>query len=71
MRLFTDENNPLAVIEHPTPETATIKFSPNAVQQRDLAADGLKGQLVVEYDVDRTAHPGEFLASVKMLSIYM
>ena len=54
----------MAVIEEPTPESAIITYAPNADQQRELAAEGLKGQLSVEYDVDRKAHPGEFLASV-------
>ncbi|PSN48670.1 hypothetical protein C0J52_04778, partial [Blattella germanica] len=55
--------NSLAKIEHPTPQVATVTFAPNADQQRELASDGLKGQLIVEYDVDRTSNPGEVLVN--------
>ncbi|XP_023709353.1 inter-alpha-trypsin inhibitor heavy chain H4 isoform X1 [Cryptotermes secundus] len=59
----SEASNPLVIIERPSPESAVVKFWPTEQQQRDLAAEGLQGQLVVEYEVDRTSRPGEVLVS--------
>jgi hypothetical protein len=56
----TETTNDLVVIERPSAESALVKFWPSEEQQRELATEGLQGQLVVEYDVDRTT-PGEVL----------
>jgi hypothetical protein len=63
MRFFslTETTNSLATIERPTAESAVIKFWPTQQQQQELAGEGIQGQLVVEYDVDRTSRPGEVL----------
>ncbi|KAJ9587862.1 hypothetical protein L9F63_018696, partial [Diploptera punctata] len=59
----TNSANPLASIERPTTTTAVVKFNPTPEQQKELAKDGLKGQFIVEYDVDRTSNPGEVLVN--------
>lgn len=48
-------------IDRPSAESAVVKFWPSDEQQRELAAEGLQGQLVVKYDVDRMSRPGEVL----------
>ncbi|XP_069689636.1 inter-alpha-trypsin inhibitor heavy chain H4-like [Periplaneta americana] len=53
--------NPLVTKERPTPQSAVVRFAPTPDQQRDLASDGIKGHLVVEYDVSRTGHPTQVL----------
>ena len=62
MFLFSGITNPLATVER-TSERAVISFTPTPDQQRELASDGIKGQFIVEYDVDRTSHTGEVLVS--------
>ncbi|XP_069689635.1 inter-alpha-trypsin inhibitor heavy chain H4-like isoform X2 [Periplaneta americana] len=57
----TGATNPLVTTEHPTPHSAVVRFVPTADQQRELASDGIKGQLVVEYDVSRTENPTQVL----------
>lgn len=57
----TEASNPLVTIERPSPESAVVKFWPTGQQQRELAAEGLQGQLAVEYEVDRTSRPGQVL----------
>ncbi|PSN48681.1 hypothetical protein C0J52_04780 [Blattella germanica] len=52
--------NNLVTIERPNPQTAVVKFTPTAEEQRALAQEGIKCQLVVEYDVDRS-QSGELL----------
>jgi hypothetical protein len=59
--LHTETTNSLATIERPSPESAVIKFWPTRQEQQELANEGIQGQLVVEYDVDRTSRPGEVL----------
>jgi hypothetical protein len=49
--------NPLAIIEHTTPRSAVVRWAPTPEEQRQLAIDGVRGQLVVESDVDRLTHP--------------
>jgi hypothetical protein len=60
----TEASNPLVAIERPSPESAVVKFWPTEEQQRELAAEGLQGQLVVEYEVDRTSRAGEILVRI-------
>ncbi|XP_069689624.1 inter-alpha-trypsin inhibitor heavy chain H4-like isoform X3 [Periplaneta americana] len=55
--------NPLAVIERPSTSSAIVRFAPTPDQQRQLASEGIKGQLIVEYDVNRTAHSGQVLVN--------
>jgi len=59
----SETTNPLATIERPSAESAVIKFWPTQQQQQELAGEGIQGQLVIEYDVDRTSRPGEILVS--------
>jgi len=58
---LTESTNPLVTIERPSAESAVIKFWPTQQEQQELAGEGIQGQLVVEYDVDRTSRPGEVL----------
>ena len=60
----------MATTERPTSNSAVVTFSPTPQQQRDLAADGIKGQLIVEYDVDRAARPGEVLVRCQCIHFY-
>ena len=53
----------LATVLRPTPHSATIKFAPTPDQQRKLSTDGIKGQLAVLYDVDRSTFPSQLLVS--------
>ncbi|XP_069689616.1 inter-alpha-trypsin inhibitor heavy chain H4-like isoform X2 [Periplaneta americana] len=55
--------NSLVTIERPTAQSALVRFAPTPDQQRDLASDGIKGQLIVEYDVNRTEHPTQVLVN--------
>jgi len=63
--------NSLAKIEQPSSTEAQIWFSPSIEDQRELTkklADkkeqvGLRGQFVVQYDVDRDPQAGEVLVS--------
>ncbi|XP_069689610.1 inter-alpha-trypsin inhibitor heavy chain H4-like [Periplaneta americana] len=61
--LTTESNNSLATIERPSPVSAIVKFNPTEDEQRELSSEGIQGQLVVEYDVDRTAQPGVILVN--------
>ncbi|KAJ8872035.1 hypothetical protein PR048_028375, partial [Dryococelus australis] len=56
-------DNPLAEIKRPSPNTATIRWAPSTDDQRELNEEGVKGQLVILYDVDRASHPEQILVS--------
>ena len=58
-----DTINTLATILRPTPHSAVVKFAPTPDEQRKLSNDGIKGQLVVLYDVDRSSFPSQILVS--------
>nr|CAD7575452.1 unnamed protein product [Timema californicum] len=55
------ENNYLAEVEHPKPRMARVRWSASPQQQKDLNKEGVKGQLVILYDVDRTSHQDQVL----------
>lgn len=68
--MSTSENvqhlDPQSDIKIINPKTASIKFRPNAARQRRMThylgnnmCDGLSGQFVVQYDVEREALNGE------------
>nr|CAD7399796.1 unnamed protein product [Timema poppensis] len=57
----TSQVNTLAKIEHPTPNEAVIHWAPTLEEQKSINKDGVKGQLIVRYDVDRLAHPEQIL----------
>jgi uncharacterized protein YegL len=48
-------------IERPTPRTAKITWSPSDKQQQQISDAGVKGQLIVRYDVDRVSNPNQIL----------
>ena len=47
-----------------SPSTAIVKFTPSTVQQRNIGANGLTGQFIVEYDVERNSNGGEVLVGI-------
>ncbi|WP_266145749.1 VWA domain-containing protein, partial [Escherichia coli] len=55
--------DPLAHVERPTPSTATVRWAPSVADQRQRSEEGISGQLVVRYDVDREASPSQILVS--------
>ncbi|XP_063224499.1 inter-alpha-trypsin inhibitor heavy chain H4-like isoform X2 [Bacillus rossius redtenbacheri] len=58
--------NPLATVERPSPAEAHVRFAPSAGQQLALGQEGgggLRGQLVVRYDVQREPQAGEVLVN--------
>nr|CAD7429753.1 unnamed protein product [Timema monikensis] len=57
----TSQVNTLAKIEHPNPNEAVIHWAPTLEEQKSINKDGVKGQLIVRYDVDRLAHPEQIL----------
>nr|CAD7262906.1 unnamed protein product [Timema shepardi] len=57
------ENNYLAEVEHPKPRMARVRWSASPQQQKDLNKEGVKGQLVILYDVNRTSHQDQVLIS--------
>ncbi|XP_049776697.1 inter-alpha-trypsin inhibitor heavy chain H6-like isoform X4 [Schistocerca cancellata] len=63
--LDTPDNatDPLARVERPTPSSAIVRWSPTEEEQRQRGAEGITGQLVVRYDVDRDASPNQILVS--------
>ncbi|XP_049790626.1 inter-alpha-trypsin inhibitor heavy chain H4-like isoform X8 [Schistocerca nitens] len=63
--LDTPDNatDPLARIERPTPLSAIVRWSPTKEEQRQRGEEGVSGQLVVRYDVDRDASPNQILVS--------
>nr|CAD7396384.1 unnamed protein product [Timema cristinae] len=57
--------NTLAKIEHPNPNEAVIHWAPTLEEQKSINKDGVKGQLIVRYDVDRLAHPEQILVELE------
>ncbi|XP_049948248.1 inter-alpha-trypsin inhibitor heavy chain H4-like [Schistocerca serialis cubense] len=53
--------NALVTVERPTATSAHIHYAPTPEQQLQSGKDGLSGQLVVQYDVDRDPQAGEVL----------
>ncbi|XP_049857617.1 inter-alpha-trypsin inhibitor heavy chain H4-like isoform X2 [Schistocerca gregaria] len=60
---LNNDSDPLARIERPTPSSAIVRWSPTEEEQRQRGAEGVSGQLVVRYDVDRDASPSQILVS--------
>ncbi|XP_049857615.1 inter-alpha-trypsin inhibitor heavy chain H6-like [Schistocerca gregaria] len=58
-----NDTDPLARIERPTLSSAIVRWSPTEEEQRQRGAEGVSGQLVVRYDVDRDASPSQILVS--------
>ncbi|XP_047121661.1 inter-alpha-trypsin inhibitor heavy chain H4-like [Schistocerca piceifrons] len=58
-----DTMDPLARIERPTLSSAIVRWSSTEEEQRQRGAEGVSGQLVVRYDVDRDASPSQILVS--------
>ncbi|XP_039291480.1 inter-alpha-trypsin inhibitor heavy chain H3 [Nilaparvata lugens] len=58
-----EEENKLAKItRNPNnAKEAEISWSPDYEQQKEISKDGLKGRLIIEYDVDRKKHPSQIL----------
>ncbi|KAK3102942.1 hypothetical protein FSP39_015126 [Pinctada imbricata] len=57
----TEDDNELAVIERPSPKSALITYRPTIDQQRQESERGIRGQFVVEYDIERENLAGELL----------
>ena len=55
--------NTEAVIVRPSPKTAYIRYSPTKAEQLRESDRGVKGQFVVEYDIDHQDNAGEILVS--------
>ncbi|KAJ8873605.1 hypothetical protein PR048_024423, partial [Dryococelus australis] len=55
--------DPYAVIEVTSPNTVCVRWAPTEKQQMELKAEGVKGQLVVRYDLDRAAYPEQILVN--------
>ncbi|XP_049776703.1 inter-alpha-trypsin inhibitor heavy chain H4-like isoform X2 [Schistocerca cancellata] len=60
---LNNDSDPLARIERPTPSSAIVRWSPTEEEQRQRGVEGVSGQLVVRYDVDRDASPSQILVS--------
>ncbi|CAC5406701.1 unnamed protein product [Mytilus coruscus] len=58
-----EEENALAVIDRPTPKSATIQYAPTANDQKQVSDQGISGLFVVDYDVQRKFDAGEFMIS--------
>ncbi|XP_023312024.1 inter-alpha-trypsin inhibitor heavy chain H3-like isoform X2 [Anoplophora glabripennis] len=65
---FVQYLDPLSDVKVINPKTATIKFHPNTTRQRKMThylgnktSDGLSGQFVVQYEVEREPLNGEVL----------
>ncbi|KAJ9587861.1 hypothetical protein L9F63_018695, partial [Diploptera punctata] len=56
-------DDPLARIHRTDPYTAVVTWEPTPEQQKETAAQGLRGQLFVKYDVDREQHPQQILVN--------
>ncbi|PSN48673.1 Inter-alpha-trypsin inhibitor heavy chain H4 [Blattella germanica] len=66
--VFEDPNqdvgpSPLARILRSQPYTAVVRWEPTPEQQEELALKGVRGQLVVKYDVDREQYPQQILVN--------
>nr|CAD7204993.1 unnamed protein product [Timema douglasi] len=57
------QGNPLAKIERLSDTSAIIRWAPTPEEQKQLNSEGVKGQLVVRYDVDRESHPQQILVN--------
>ncbi|KAK3610525.1 hypothetical protein CHS0354_008955 [Potamilus streckersoni] len=53
--------NNLVLMTRPSPNTAFIQFAPTIRQQIDNDQNGISGQFVVEYDIERSRDAGEIL----------
>ncbi|KAJ9587866.1 hypothetical protein L9F63_018700 [Diploptera punctata] len=60
--------NALASIEMTSPTTAVVKFTPTPCQQKNVSDEGVIGQFIVEYDVDRSSN-GEILRSPRLTQL--
>ncbi|KAK3610524.1 hypothetical protein CHS0354_008954 [Potamilus streckersoni] len=53
--------NNLVLMARPSPNSAFIQFAPTIQQQIDNDQNGISGQFVVEYDIERSHDAGEIL----------
>ena len=75
-KYFSYIENDLAVITRTNKTSVSVLFEPTEAQQKNSSKDGLQGQFVIQYDVDRSSldrKGGEihvkFLLNIKGLSI--
>ncbi|XP_069668859.1 inter-alpha-trypsin inhibitor heavy chain H4-like [Periplaneta americana] len=61
--ITADVTNPFASIKYPTLDTAIVTFTPTKEQQEEVDNNGIRGQLIVQYDLDRLKHPNELLVN--------
>ncbi|XP_063240182.1 uncharacterized protein LOC134540990 isoform X2 [Bacillus rossius redtenbacheri] len=55
------EANAFAKIERPKPNQGIVRWSLSSEDQKKLGANGVRGQLLVRYDVDRKTNPEQIL----------
>ena len=60
----------MAIITQPDSNTAFIKYFPSAEEQRQYSDEGLRGQFVVRYDIDRELDAGDVLVMGYVVSIF-
>lgn len=51
----------VAIVTQPDPQSAFIKYFPSVDEQRQYSDEGLAGQFVVRYDIDRELDAGDVL----------
>ncbi|XP_069689638.1 inter-alpha-trypsin inhibitor heavy chain H4-like isoform X2 [Periplaneta americana] len=54
---------PVATVRYISIRSAVVKWAPTPSQQYDLSSNGISGQFVVEYDVDRSSQPDQILVN--------
>ncbi|CAG0886870.1 unnamed protein product [Cyprideis torosa] len=59
--LENEVDNEIATVEQPTPNTCIIIYAPTVEQQLEASKNGIQGQFVVKYDVEREMS-GELLS---------
>ena len=53
--------NELANIEKIDSNVVIVRWNPTTEQQKEIAKDGVNGQLIVKYDVDREKNPQQIV----------
>ena len=51
--------NPLAVVTEPRPNEAIVSYAPTWAQQQQSSADGIRGQFMLQYDIQRQLDGGD------------
>ena len=65
--LFIYFENYLAVITRPTKRSAYIEYSSSKTEQ---GSEGLSGQFIVQYDIDRSLDGGDVLVIINSHCLY-